>query len=260
MKTEEYGKYLSEAYDALNTDVDYEAWAQFYLSCAEKYLKNRLTHVCEMACGTGNLAIALAKRGLRVTAFDLSDTMLTLADKKAHDAGAKNIRLTRQDMRDFRVYSPAELAVCMMDGVNCLLSPEDISAAFESAYRALSDGGMFVFDLNSRHKFETVYGENAYILEDEGVTLAWQNFYNPRTKKCDMELSFFLEQPDGRYARYDERVRERMYPVKTVEKLLAGAGFDVFARVSDFDFTPADERTCDRIFFVCGKKTDAAED
>ena len=35
MKTNEYGKYLSEAYDILETDVDYEEWADYYLACAQ---------------------------------------------------------------------------------------------------------------------------------------------------------------------------------------------------------------------------------
>lgn len=253
MKNNEYGKHLSEAYDALNTDVNYEEWADFYLSAVQKYTGAKPISVCDMACGTGALSLSLAKKGYRVTAFDLSEDMLTLADKKARDAGTDKVRFTKQDLRDFRVYAPVELCVCMMDGLNCLETPSDVECALQSAHRALCDGGMLIFDVNARHKFETVYAENAYLLESEDVFLAWQNFYNPKSKKCDMYLTFFCEDPDGRYTRFDETVRERMYPVRTLDKLLADTGFTVLARVSDFDFAPADENRCDRIFYICQK-------
>ena len=254
MKTNEYGKYLSEAYDILETDVDYEQWADFYLACAKKYAGKKPAHICDMACGTGKLSVAFEKRGIKVTAFDLSEDMLSLADKRARDEGAEDVRFTRQDLRDFRVYAPVELCVCMMDGINCLGTPADVSSAFESAHRALCEDGLFIFDVNSRRKFEETYGENAYLFENEKVFLAWQNFYDPKSKKCDMFLTFFLEGKDGRYERFDESVRERMYPVKTLDRLLKDTGFEVLCRTSDFDFSPADENTCERIFYVCRKK------
>lgn len=257
MKNNEYGKHLSEAYDALNTDVDYEEWAHFYCVAAEKHGLSKLNSVCDMACGTGALSVALEKKGCRVTAFDLSEDMLTLADKRARDEGAERVRFTRQDLRDFRVYAPVELCVCMMDGMNCLETPADVECAMQSAYRALCEDGLFIFDVNARHKFETVYAENAYLMEAEDVFLAWQNFYRPDNKKCDMYLTFFCQQPDGRYVRYDETVRERMYPVRTLDRLLARTGFTVLERVSDFAFTPADENECDRIFYICKKNPEA---
>lgn len=118
----------------------------------------------------------------------------------------------------------------------------------------MCEGGLFIFDVNSRRKFKETYGENAYLLENENVFLAWQNFYDPSAKKCDMFLTFFLEGKDGRYERFDESVRERMYPVKTLDRLLKNAGFEVLCRTSDFDFSPADENKCERIFYVCRKK------
>ena len=77
-----YGKYLSETYDTLNSDIDYEKWADFYETCFEKYAGVKVKHICEMACGTGSMAVIFGKRGYNVTAFDLSEDMLTLADKR----------------------------------------------------------------------------------------------------------------------------------------------------------------------------------
>lgn len=59
MRINGYGRYLSEAYDSLNTDVDYKKWADFYEDCFRKYSQKPVRRVCEMACGTGSMAIEL---------------------------------------------------------------------------------------------------------------------------------------------------------------------------------------------------------
>ena len=56
-----YGKYLSETYDILNTDIDYEMWADFYEACFKRYADVKVKRICEMACGTGIMATILAK-------------------------------------------------------------------------------------------------------------------------------------------------------------------------------------------------------
>ena len=246
-----YGKYLSETYDTLNSDIDYEKWADFYQACFEKYAATKVKHICEMACGTGSMAVIFGNRGYNVTAFDLSEDMLTLADKKVQDAGLDNVRLTLQDMRSFKVYSKAQGLVCMLDSLNCLMDNNALLEAFECAYTALDDGGVFIFDVNSKYKFENVYGDNAYVLEDEKVLLAWQNFYNKNTKKCDLYLTFFIEDEDGRYTRFDEHNKQKLHVTRTLDKLLCEAGFKVEAVVSDFDFTDADENRDERIYYIC---------
>lgn len=254
MKNNGYGKYLSEAYDTLNYDVDYAAFADFYEKCFAKFSDVKVRHVCEMACGTGNMSIELKKRGYKVTAFDISENMLTLADKKAREKNETDIRFTLQDMRSFKLYSKADAIVCMMDSVNCLTDKKDLESMLMCVNDALTPGGIFVFDVNSKRKFEEVYAENAYILEDEGVLLAWQNFYKKSTKKCDLFLSFFFEDEDGRYSRYDEQIKQRFYPVKTLEKTLLSAGFEIMCITDGFDFEKADENKCDRVFFAVKKQ------
>lgn len=253
MRNEAYGENLARVYDALNNDVDYEAYADFYETVFRKY-GNSVKHVCEMACGTGSMAAAFAKRGYRVTAFDLSDDMLAAAEKKTRDAGLENVRFTKQDMRSFRVYTPADACICMMDSLNCLPSNDELADTFAGVHTALADGGLFIFDVNGKHKFETTYGDNAYVLEDEHVLLAWQNFYHPSTRSCDLYLTFFTEEPDGRYSRADEHMRQHYFPAKTVRKLLDEEGFDLLDTVEDLAFTPADESRAERLFFLCRKK------
>jgi ubiquinone/menaquinone biosynthesis C-methylase UbiE len=253
MKNEAYGEYLSQVYDKLNKDVSAEQFSEFCTHCFEKYAAVEVKHVCEIACGTGSVAIELEKKGYKVTASDLSEDMLAIADNKAFDCGCKNVIFTKQDMRYFTASNKAGAVICFLDSVNCLLVPKDVKSCFKSAFDILVDGGIFVFDINSKYKFEKVYGDNAYILEDDGVLCAWQNYYDQEKKICDFYLSFFLENQDGLYERQEENRRERMYTVHNIESYLKQAGFSEIHTLSGFDFEEADEACDERIFFIAKK-------
>lgn len=56
-------------------------------------------HVLELGCGTGEDAIHLARRGVRVTATDVSKEMLAIAQHKAKNAGvAQHVNLNILDL------------------------------------------------------------------------------------------------------------------------------------------------------------------
>ena len=245
---------MSEVYDRLNADVDAIVWAQFCIDCFEKFAECEVKHVCEIACGTGSVSIVLEKKGYKLTSSDLSEQMLSIADNKAYEAKCKNVVFAKQDMRSFTATNKAGAVICLLDSVNCLLTPKDVKSCFECAYDILVDGGVFVFDVNSKYKFENVYADNAYVLEDEGVLCAWQNFYDKDKKICDFYLTFFTENEDGLYERNDENMRERMYTQKNIEGYLKQVGFDDVHVFGGLDFSKADENTCERLHFVAVKK------
>lgn len=253
MKNSGYGKYLSVAYDKLNSDVIAEEWADFVVECFERYAECDVKHICELACGTGNVSIELEKRGYKMTSSDLSEEMLSIADNKAFSKGCKNIVFAKQDMCSFSASSKAGAVICLLDSINCLLTPKNVKECFESVYDILVDGGAFVFDINSKYKFEKIYADNSYILEEDGVLCAWQNYYDAKKKICDFYLSFFIENDDGLYERHDEDNRERMYTEKNIRSYLKECGFSKIYCFSDMEFSDADENTDERLFFVAVK-------
>ena len=244
-----YGNTLASVYDALNDGVDYKSLANFVETCFRTYADAPVKTVCELACGTGTVATELAIRGYNVTASDISEDMLTVADFKSRKAGA-NVRYVLADMRAFSLYTKADACLCLLDSLNYLTKPAEVSMAFESVRANLKTGGLFLFDVNSKRKFENTYADNAYVIENEGVLCAWQNFYNPKTQICDFYLSLFTENADGTYDRCDEHQRERLYSVRVLEKRLADAHFSLLGVFSDFSFTNADETRDERLYFL----------
>lgn len=247
-----YGNTLAKVYDALNDGIEISAWADFICNSFSKYSGREIKKVCELACGTGNMAIELSSRGYEVTASDISTEMLTEAENKTRNAGLE-VRYVCADMRSFSLYNKADAVLCLLDSMNYLTKPSDFSETLNCVYKSLEDDGLFVFDINSKYKFENIYSDNAYVIENEGVLCAWQNFYNPKSKICDFYLSIFTENKDRRYTRTDEHQRERMYTIRSVSKLLKDAGFTLCGAFSDFDFTTADENTCERLYIVAKK-------
>ncbi len=241
---------LARVYEILNSDIDYSAWADFFEKCFDKHLKERPTLVLDLACGTGTMTRELAKRGYDMIGVDGSPEMLSEAFSK--NDGEHHILYLNQDMREFELYGTVGAVGCCLDSINYLLSPDDVRKTFSLVHNYLDPDGLFLFDVNTPYKFEKVYGDNAYILEDEGVYCGWQNFYDKESGICDFYLSIF-EEVDGQYFRQDEHQQERCYNKEALTNLLRETGFEVLEIVSDFNFTEPCNST-ERYYFVARAK------
>ena len=247
MGCEGYGA-LAHVYDKLNAQIDYNAWADFVVRCFARFLPNSPSLLLDLACGTGSMTLALADKGFDMIGVDGSADMLSQAF--ARSAG-RHVLWLQQDMRAFELYGTVGAVTCCLDSVNYLLSNEDLAACFACVHNYLDPNGIFLFDMNSPHKFEAVYGNNAYVLEDELVYgegeedeeralcyCGWQNTYHPDTRVCEFDLSIFEEQPDGSYRRFDEHQEERCYTLDEVRTTLEQVGFELLGVWSDYDFSP----------------------
>ncbi len=239
---------LSVGYDLLNSETDYEAWADFYVSVFNKY-GNNVESVLDLGCGTGAMTFALHSRGYDMTGVDLSIDMLSVAREECYDREISDILWLLQDMRSFELYGTVNAAVCCLDGINHLTGKGDIGKCFATVHNYLDPDGLFIFDVNTPHKFESFYAKNDYILEDEGVMVCWQNDYNKEKGICDFYLSVFEEAEGGMWQRSDEVVSERCYSKEELSEALEKAGFEILGFFGDFTFgTP--EADCDRWHIV----------
>ena len=228
---------IARVYDKLNAEIDYGAWADFFEKCFDRFLSERPGLVLDLACGTGRMTRTLSERGYDMIGVDGSDAMLN----EAYTQGGANILYLLQDMREFELYGTVGAVVCCLDSINYLLSEDDVKKTFAGVHNYLDPDGIFIFDMNTPYKFENIYGDMSYILEDEGedgaVFCGWQNYYDKDSGICDFYLSLFEENEDGSYDRADEHQRERCYGLDTVKKLLEQSGFELLGVYSDYDFS-----------------------
>ena len=239
---------LAPFYDAVNADIDYGTWADFIERTAQREGKCRPELVLDLCCGTGRMTLELAARGYDMTGVDYSPEMLDVARAEAEKLGADVLWLC-QDMREFELYGTVDMAVCCLDSVNHLTKPSDLKKCFALVHNYLVPDGLFIFDINGKEKFESVYAQNSYVMEDEGSMCVWQNFYDDKSKLCDFYITLFKEKADGAYERYDEVQTERMYKIADIKKYLRAANMEFIGAYSDFDLTEATDSD-ERIYVV----------
>ena len=242
-------------YDNANQEIDYILWADFIEKCFDRYMEKRPSLVLDLACGTGRMTLELSGRGYDMIGIDLSEDMLSVAyDKKFSSEKDNNILYLCQDMREFELYGTVGAVTCCLDGMNYMIDESDLKRCFMCVHNYLDDKGLFLFDLNTPYKFENVYADNAYILENESADglmslCGWQNEYNKESGICNFYLTVFTERKDGLYTRKDEVQTERCYGRKEIENLLCRCGFECLGFFGDYDFG-APEEDCQRWYIA----------
>ena len=236
---------LAGVYDILNADYDYSAYAKFIHEQIKKNEKTPTSLVLDLACGTGRITFELNKFGYDMTGVDLSANMLSQARDFAYKNKIDNILWLCQDMRSFELYGTVDACSCCLDSINYLTKLSDVEKCFSLVHNYLIPNGIFVFDVNSEYRFENVYANNDYILENKGSVCAWHNEYNEKTKICKFHLSIFTECEDGLYERNDEVQSEKCYSINQISSALEKTGFEIIGIYGNFkgeSVAPCDEK------------------
>ncbi len=241
---------LAEAYDRLNGHVDHEAFADYYTAEIRRYGLPDTRLVLDLGCGTGGLTFPMARRGFDMTALDQSPDMLASAHRRAatEDPDCEILWLC-EDMTDFELYGTVDAVVSSLDCLNHLTQKDELVSCLSLVHNYLAPNGLFLFDLNSKHKFRSVYGDRAYLFEEKDGFLAWQNCYREKSGLCDFSLTHFQKEGDGRYRRREAFAREKCYSVQTMTRLLREAGFQVLHVAGDLFGAPYTDSDM-RIYFT----------
>lgn len=231
-------------YDELINDVDYKKWVDYYFKIFNRFgLNPRLG--LDLGCGTGNMTTELSARGVEMTGVDLSEDMLAVAREKSENM---DILYLNQDMRSFELYGTVDFIVSGLDCMNYITDKRDLLKVMRLVNNYLDPGGLFIFDINTRHKLENIIGNNTFVLENDDVFCTWQNEYDKGRKVCDFYLTFFCGE-NGVYERFDEQHTERAYEISEITAIIEKAGMRVLNVYDDLSFN-APGKNSERVFFV----------
>lgn len=230
---------FASLYDRLMDDFDYERWYQYIEEIFNKY--RRPNNILEMACGTGNISHYLAKAGYNLTAFDLSEEMLSIAYNKL--IKFDNIKLFQQDMRDFNIGEKFDTVIATCDSINYITNSRDLLNSFKNVYNHLNEEGLFIFDINSYYKLKSIIGNNTFIEDREDVFYIWQNSYDDRDDICEFYLTFFKSENENNFKRIDEVHYEKAYKIEQIIDLLKKAGFKNVDYYDAFTFNPINSKS-----------------
>ena len=131
-------------YNAFYRDKDYTMEAKQVDELIQKY-GNNVKSVINYGCGTGKHDIELAKLGYSCTGIDLSQTMIEVARQNSKEI-ENQIDFSVADIRTYEPSKKYDAVISLFHVMSYQNSNEDILGAFQSARKALDEGGLFLFD------------------------------------------------------------------------------------------------------------------
>ncbi|MBQ7654327.1 MAG: methyltransferase domain-containing protein [Clostridia bacterium] len=240
-----YGIFAS-FYDELTADVRYDEYAAYVEKIFAKYCPEAEI-VLDAACGTGSITRRLSKIGYDMIGVDVSPEMLGVAKEKSDGS----ILYLCQDLCELDLYGTIDACVCALDSFNHFESEEKLLEAFKKISLFMSDGGIFVFDLNTLYKHREVLSDNTFVYDFENIYCVWQNFFNQGDSSVDIELDFF-EKCGEMYKRHFESFSEFFYSDETVERLLEESGFEPVGHFDNLSFEKPSAES-ERTVFIARK-------
>ncbi|MDE5654365.1 MAG: class I SAM-dependent methyltransferase [Clostridia bacterium] len=201
---------LAKYYDALMGDFDYDGYFEF--------IKDRLSgEGVDLACGSGEMTIRLAKDGRKMIGVDLSGEMLNVATLKAKKM-ALDVKWVNLDMTQIELSHPVDFITCVCDGVN-YISGNDLFKFLDRVYGLLKTDGKLIFDISTPYKLEKILGDNLFCEDLDDVTYIWSNALGDGY--VDMDIDFFEKIEGDTYRRIEESHRQYTHSVDFIKSCLA---------------------------------------
>ena len=239
---------FAKVYDLFMDNIPYEEWTDYVKELlAEEGIKDGI--LLDLGCGTGSVTELLAKAGFDMIGIDNSEEMLDIAMEKRYESGLDILYLL-QDMREFELYGTVRGVVSICDSMNYILDDEDLLDVFKLVHNYLDNDGIFIFDMNTMHKYREILSDNTFAEDREESSFIWENFYDEEEEINQYDLSLFVQEEDGRYRKYEETHLQRAYEQKTVEELIKESGLELLHVYDAFTRElPAEDSQ--RIYYVC---------
>lgn len=232
--------------------------------------------ILELGCGTGNVTKRLAEKGYDMIGIDSSPDMLaeaveksksenTFSEDKNTDEDDGSIKMNEkkvnhrnndilylcQDMRSFELYGTVDGIICICDGINYLTKTSDVLKVFRLVKNYLNPGGIFIFDIITGYKYRKILAENSFSEANEDSAFIWDNYFDRETKINRYSVSFFIQNQEGLYERFDETHYQRAYGKNTMIRLLNDAGLELLGM---YDESGSGEKPrSERLFFAARK-------
>jgi len=234
---------IANYYDLINGD-QYKPYADFLLRCFDRYSKIEVKQALDLGCGTGGITTLLAEKSYDMVGADISCEMLSIANLK--NKSQKDIRYICQDMRELDLYGTVQAAYSSFDCLNYLKNNTELDGVFFLLRNYIEKGGTFIFDVNTKYRYEKIFSNNNFVYEFGNDMLIWQNSFSKQS--CRFDITLFSEK-NGGYFRADEQQKQRYFPIGTIKRLLYKNKFAVSDVFGSYNFEPLDSNS-EKAFFI----------
>lgn len=232
---------LAPWYDALTTDVDYSAFANYY----ESLFRSdgcEFSLLLDLGCGTGTLCCMMAARGYEMIGADASGDMLSVAYQKAAEEGVNPLFLC-QEASALDLYGTVDAAYSSLDCLN-YIPPESLPEVFRRLHLFIRPGGLLIFDIRSPEWLRSMDG-STYVDEQDEVLCLWRADFDEKNSLITYGMDIFSQK--GRlWERSREEHTEYAHECAFLSGLLSSAGFEDIRIESS-----GPQGELGRLFFIC---------
>lgn len=191
--------------------------------------------VLDLACGHGRHSIPLAKRGYRVTGYDLSEVFLSRALADAEREGV-NIRWVQGDMRELSFNGEFDAVINVFTSFGYFEDPEDDAKTLRGIYAAVRSGGQFLLETIHRDALLARFQTQGFDKTPNGSIVLHERRWDLARDVIHDDIT--LIRPDGTRTEYTTAVRARS--LDKFITLIQGVGFEVEAWYGGLDGSSLD--------------------
>jgi len=232
---------------------------QFYIDYAKSL---NCSNILELGCGTGRVALALAKEGFNVTGLDLSNEMLDVFKKKlaaADDSIKSRIEIVHGNMADFGFDKKFDLIIVPFRAFQCVTDDKDIENSLKCVKNHLTGEGIFIVNVfNPRIDLETWCSPEAVQWERLDETTGNYVIKKWSQDKIDgenrvMYITFIYEVKDksGKVSIIEDKLKLKYHYEHQLQSAVEKSGLKISEKFGWYDKTSVDEARRELIF-VCG--------
>ncbi len=240
---------LVEPYDPYLYDLIHRGYADdvnFYRRACRDTSK-----VLELGCGSGRIALELAREGFAVIGLDNHRGMLKLLEThrlKLTD-GRGNIKLIAADMTDFKLNKRFDRIIIPFNSLFCLQSDRAVIRCFSRVASHLTDHGRLVFDVyrvdpdddlqeSLSDQFEWL---TEVVDQDRHIAVFERHLVDASQQRIDAEYLYQINTGNTDMEEVVCRIPHRYLFAQEIEQLLAQAGLKTRDIKGGFRDEPVDE-------------------
>lgn len=227
--------------------------------------KGPVGSLLELAAGPAEHALEFARRGLEVTALDLSQAMCEHARNRAIAAGLP-VEVIRGDMRDFAIPQKFDAAITMLNSLCHLLTLDDLVEHLRAVAAHQPAGGLYIMELGHPADYLSVSPRTSseWVTDSGGTRVAvrWggaTDRMDPVTQVTQEHVVVTIQYRDGTVRTATDLVPSRFWTATEVTAAvrLAG-GYEISTWYGDFEGDPLEDSAAWRMIVILTRTAGAS--
>ncbi|MHA1903093.1 MAG: class I SAM-dependent methyltransferase [Candidatus Thorarchaeota archaeon] len=194
--------------------------------CIESLDLEKGHEILDIACGSGDQSIEFAKRGIEVTGFDISQSLINFAEENAKNCEV-NVNFYQGDMREIKFDNRFKAAVLLSHSFG-FFNHEENKLVLEGSYKALVDGGKLLLDLMNPYRLPTF--QKTWTQLETGILLSEPHTIDAPAGVLRGRPATFIDLEEGQIVLMDQDAMSnndiRMYTALEIQSMLKDVGFN----------------------------------